>query len=214
MVRKLILGIIFASLFVGMSRGQVLAAVTFSLSPATQQINNGSDFRVDIILDTGSSDAVGAAALINFDKDKLEGTNLEGGTIFSQPLASSIDQTNGIIKLDYGTLQTAFKGSGTFGSITFKAKNTGTASVNFVFNPSATANSSLVASPDGKNILTAVNNGNYSLVSGGGGGATPTPTPTPSGSTGPETGFTGPTIFSLMGGVALILLAAFSLLRI
>lgn len=158
----------------------VLAAAAFSLSPASNATPYavGNTITVDIVLDTGPDAVSGATAIITYDTAKLSvqdddantaGVQIKPGTLFNQsPLTNTVDTTTGTIRYDSGSLGTTFTGRGVIATIHFRAIATGSAAVNFVFNPAATTNTSIVAKATGpENLLQTVNNGVYTIGSGG-----------------------------------------------
>lgn len=176
-------------------------AASLSLSPATASKNINDSFGVDIVLDTEGVPVSGATAMINYDVTKLQvvdddatatGVQIKPGTILTQTLANSVDATAGQIRFDAGTLGASFTGRGVMGTIHFKAIAEGSAQATFVFNPSATTNTSAVAAASGpNNLLTTVNDGTFTI------GATSTQPL-------PKTGAVEDTILMLFGGLSLL----------
>lgn len=155
------------------------AAASLSLSPASATHNLNGIFTVDIVLDTGGDAVSGATAMLTFDTTKLSvqdsdpataGIQIRPGPVLGQlPVAgsNSVDAAAGTIRYDAGTAGTTYTGRGVLATITLKAIAQGTGQVNFVFNPSSTTNTSLVAAASGPtNLLTVVNNGVYTIGSG------------------------------------------------
>jgi len=153
----------------------VLAASTLSLSPAAATKAVNDTFSVDIVVDTGGDAIGGVTAMLSYDTSKLQvqGSSITPGSIFGSsiaPFTNTVDATTnpGQIRYDSGTLGTPYTGRGTLATITFRAIALGTAGVNFIFNPSATTGTSLVAAASGPtNLLTSVQNGTYTVASGG-----------------------------------------------
>lgn len=154
----------------------VYAAGSMYLDPAAKKVKVGEVFTVKIMFDSVSGQAVGGAAVINYDANLLEvqdgdntksGVQLLNGTAFvKDPVQNLVDPTTGKITLDYGNLQSPVSGVAELGGITFKAKNTGSAQVHFVFDPSSTTGSSTLFGPgSNNNLLTSVTDGNYAVSS-------------------------------------------------
>lgn len=193
---------------------QVLAAASYSLSPATKTVNVGDSFSVDILLDTGGDAVAGATAILTYDTTKLlvvdglsgtdtasQGINITPGSVFNtEPLTNTVDSSTGEIRYDSGSLGTTYNsngGKGVMATMTFKAVAEGTASVNFVYDSESTIDTSLVAAASGPvNLLSSVNNGTYTIT-------TTAQAPLPA------TGTLETTLIVLVGGAALLLVGAF-----
>lgn len=148
--------------------GKVFAA-SMSLSPATLTKAVGDTFTVDIVVDPESGTISAASAIIDFDPTKLTAVSVTKGSMFNQdPLTNTTDATKGEIRYDSGSLGgSGITTRGTMATITFKAVSAGTAQVTFVFDPTATTGTSLVAAASGpNNLLTTVNNGSFTISSG------------------------------------------------
>jgi LPXTG-motif cell wall-anchored protein len=165
-----LVGLVFVSLFLAAPKA-VYAAASLSLSPAAATKSIGDTFNVDVVLDTGGDAVSGATAIINYDAAKLQVVNnqLLQGTIFNQsPLTNTVNTTTGQIQYDSGSLGATYTGHGTMATIQFKTIAAGTATVSFVFDANATADTSLVAAASGPtNLLTVANSGTYTITSGG-----------------------------------------------
>lgn len=152
-----------------------------SLSPATADEAVGDVFAVDVVLDTEGAGVSGVTAIINYDTAKLQvqddatgtGTCLDGVNIKSGPnltscLTNTVDASAGKIRYDAGNLGASYTGRGVIATIHFKAIAEGSAQASFSFSPSQTTNTSAVAAASGPtNLLTTVNDGSYSISTGG-----------------------------------------------
>jgi hypothetical protein len=123
-------------------------------------------------LDTGESDTFGSDALINFDKSALQVISQDYGFVYSDYSGSSYDNSKGEVSIT-GTSQMGktFKGAGVFAQVKFKVQNSAPNStqVNFVFNPNNKTDltDTNIVTPDVRDILTGVTNGNYTVGNGG-----------------------------------------------
>lgn len=154
----------------------VYAAGTMYLDPASKKVKLNDVFNVKIMIDTMSSQAVGGAAIINYDTNLLEvqdadlsksGVQIGVGQAFNkEPILNLVDPTTGKITLDYGNLQSPVTGVAEFGNISFRAKNNGSAQVRFAFNPSSSTGTSSLSGPgSNNNLLTSITDGNYAISS-------------------------------------------------
>ncbi len=171
-MKKLLLSIIFIAIINFVRPAAAYAAATLSLSPASGTKAVGTAFTADIIVDTGGDAIGGVTAILTYDTARLQvqGTTLTPGPIFGAsvaPFTNTVDSTIGQIRYDSGTLGTPYTGRGTLATISFKAIAVGDATVSFVYNPSATTGTSLVAASSGPtSLLSTVNNGVYTVTSG------------------------------------------------
>ena len=193
-MKKLFLTLAFITFINFLTPAKAFAAASLSLSPAAGTYTVGQTFNVDIIINTGGDAVSGATAILTYDTSRLQvttGSQITAGSIFTNPLTNTVG--GGTIRFDSGSLGTAYTGTGTMATISFKALAAGTAAVNFTYNPSSTTNTSIVAAASSPtNLLTTVNNGSYTISSG----TTPPP---------PVTGAVEDTLIALGGGVFLIL---------
>lgn len=176
-----------------------LAATSLSLSPASAAKNIGDVFNVDVVVDTGGDPAAGVSAILNYDNTRLTAVQVTAGTVLAgTPLTNTINSSTGTIQYDTGNLSNNFTGRGTVATIQFRALAAGSATVNYVFNPGVTSNTSIVAAASSPtNLLTTVNGGTYTI----GSATTPPPTPTPTPL--PRTGAVENTIAMAVGGLLL-----------
>lgn len=152
------------------------AAGSLYLDPASKKVKVGDVFAVKVMIDSASSQMVGASAVISYDTNLLEvqdsdntksGVQVTLGTAFNkEPVINLVDPTTGKITLDYGNLQSPVSGVSELGAITFRAKNSGSAEVHFVFNPASSTGTSTLSGPgSNNNLLTSVTDGNYAISS-------------------------------------------------
>ncbi|MCL4398001.1 cohesin domain-containing protein [Patescibacteria group bacterium] len=213
MKKVLTTAIIFVILinFINFIKPASVLAATLSLSPASGTEAVGSTFTVDIIVDPGTDSISAASAIVDFDSSKLTALTVTKGSLFNQdPLTNTIgtsatDPTKGEIRYDSGSLGTAVTTRGTMATITFRAIAAGSAPVTFVFDPTVTTGTSLVAAASGPtNLLTTVNNAVFTVTAGG---TTTTTAPLP------PTGAIENTLMMVGGGVFLLIGSLFLKLK-
>jgi LPXTG-motif cell wall-anchored protein len=161
------------SLFLIRNSAPVYAA-TMSLSPATGNYALGANFNVDVIVDPATDAISAASAIVDFDKTKLTAVSVVKGPMFTMdPLTNTIgtstDGTKGEIRFDSGSLgATGTTTRGTLATITFRTIAAGTAAVTFVFDPTLTTGTSLVAAASGPtNLLTTTMGASYTIAASG-----------------------------------------------
>jgi hypothetical protein len=140
------------------------ADTTLSISPATLSVNLDNAFQLSTNINTGINEVVGVDLTVNFDKNRLEVTNIVPGGFFSNPTESikTIDNTNGVIKysLHIAPGTAAKKGTGTLAVISFRAKGEGNAAVTI---PTSTTIVGAV-NTGAKNALKSTTGGTVSIT--------------------------------------------------
>lgn len=140
-------------------------AATLSLSPATQTLNVGDNFNVDINLDTQGQtvDGVDVNALrFNPALLQIQGSQITPGALMSDTLVNSINNITGVIIFSQvPTGGTTYTGSGKLATVVFKALAAGTANVTFDYTSGLTTDSNVAS--NGSDILTSVISGNYTI---------------------------------------------------
>lgn len=201
---------------IGLIRPGAAQAATMSLSPATGSYALGASFNVDIIVDPVSEAISAASAIVDFDNTKLTAVSVAKGAMFSMdPLTNTIgtstaDSTKGEIRYDSGSLgATGTTTRGTLATITFRTIAAGTAAVTFVFDPTLTTGTSLVAAASGPtNLLTTTSGGSYTIAASGVTPTTPVLTYPPY-----ATGAVENTLAMIFGGILLLGAGVFLKLR-
>ena len=141
------------------------------LSPSSGTYTVGNTFSVAVVVNTGGVSINAAQGTLTFSPDKLSVTGIsKGGSVFSLWTAEpTYSNSSGTIGFGGGIPNPGYTGaSGKIFTITFKARVSGTAKVNW--------SSGAVLANDGKgtNILTSMGGGNYTLTA-----AVVTPPPEP-----------------------------------
>lgn len=157
---------------------QVLSP-SLSLSPASSSATVNANFDVAIVVNTQGQATNLTDAIITYDPTALQvqdfdsattGIQVKAGTIYDYTAANIVDATNGKITLTRATNPggtNRFTGTGTLGTITFKALKAATTPVNIVFSGvNATTDSNIIVNnTDGSiaDILGQVTGGSYTL---------------------------------------------------
>lgn len=169
MKRYLLVILIQVSLLLLTASISVAYAATLNYSPNSGSRNIGSTFSVNVTVSTGGTAANSFQADIRYPSDKLDVTAIStGGSVCSLfPFQPSYNNSAGTAQIQCGIPSPGYNGNGgKLGTLTFRAKTVGSATVTF-------ASSSQVLANDGAgtNILTSLGNATFSLV--------PTPTSSP-----------------------------------
>ncbi len=148
-------------------------AASLSVTPATGNFSVDQEIDVNIILNTENEQVTGTDVTLKYDALKLEVVSLTPGTIFgSYPIKSSSAGTITFTGIITTGSQTGYSGTGTFGTVKFKVLQTGTTTLDFDFTKGAVADSNVVSTTSGQDLLNSVTNGSYILTPTAGVGAT------------------------------------------
>lgn len=188
--------------------------------PSTGSYTNGDTFKVTVAVDSGTEKSQAVDVWGTFDAAKLEIISIEAAATpaFSFSLDKGFDNTTG--KFHANEISTDMSNysptvlNGDLVVITFKAKATGSASVNFSCTAGSTVDSN-IANVSGSDVIDCASNINGVYTINAGGSTNPTAAPTSAdSSTGseelPQTGGIGTTvgliIFGLVGVLSSIAL--------
>ncbi len=207
MIKRILPILLTLLLFLFFSVKSYAASAVVSLSPAGGSFKANDSFDVNIILDSGGGKVGGVDVYLTFNQNVLNLVDIENGTIFSQYVGKSINNSAGSAAISGITSNkdNAFSSSDTFATLKFKAISAGTSEVKFDFTPGNTRDSNVVDFDSG-DILTSVVNGSYTVTGVGGTGSTGSTTvsgPTAT-KTIPVTANGMPTLFVLLFGIILI----------
>ncbi|HPT66254.1 MAG TPA: cohesin domain-containing protein [Candidatus Woesebacteria bacterium] len=162
----------------------------FSLNPATGNYKVNDTFTVTIAIDSAGQVVGAADAVGTFDSNILELTSLNAATdmVFNSTQtggscmpSSSSEWASGKFSITcYSNMSSGDEAvSGNLAVLTFKAKTTGTANVNFTCNGGA-GDSNIIQSATVKDLIVCSANGSGSYtISAGSSTSTVTSTPTP-----------------------------------
>jgi len=194
----------------------VMAGPMLKLSPGSGTYNNGSTFEVTIQVDSGTAKSMAVDAWLTFDANKLEVVSIENpaSPAFANTMGKNIYNSDGKMDMSFNasgdsTLSESTVIKGDLAVIKFRAKNTGTAQVNFTCQSGSSIDTNIFDIQSVDVIDCASNqNGSYTIT---GGGSEPTSTPvlpqatvTPNDGSGaelPQTGSVGTTIGLLIFGI-------------
>jgi hypothetical protein len=176
--------IIFAFAILVFSYAKAAAAATLNFNPTSGSFTAGQTFTVDVNLDTAGAAIDGVDLYkVHFSPSILQvkdmdtgtsGVQITEGTLFSQTLTNSADNSAGTITFSQLTTGgTTYTGSGKLATITFVATANGTSPVTFDFTLGSTSDTNVAGGKVDK--LTSVNSASFTVT----GGTYPTPYPTP-----------------------------------
>lgn len=190
-MKKTVLNLFLATAFLLMS-GRVVAAADprFSLNPASGNYKVNDTFTVTILIDSAGQVVGAADAVGTFDSSILELTSLVAAPdmVFNSTTtggscmpSSSTEWASGKFGITcYSNMSSGDEAvNGNLAILTFKAKTTGTANVNFTCN-GGTDDSNIIQSATVKDIIvcSANGSGSYTITAATGGTTETTPTPT------------------------------------
>lgn len=160
------------TVFLGLSlliTARAAYAATLSLTPSTGSHTVGTNFNVDVALDTAGSDTDGVDLhYLRFTQSLLKLESVSLGSLYSNTLTNTIDNISGT----YDFSQTAvggmyYNGSGTLLTLTFSVLSAGTAKVSFDYTSGSSLDCNVAFA--GSDILSGVTNGSYTLAGSGDG---------------------------------------------
>ena len=193
-----------------------VAGPMLKLSPSSGSFGNGSTFKVTVGVDSGTAKSMAVDAFLTFDAGKLEVVSVEdpSSPAFTFSMGKNIYNSDGKLDMSFNPSGDSVLGEsvaivGDLAVVTFKAKGTGTAAVNFTCQAGSTIDTNIFDNQGIDVIDCASNqNGSYTIT---GGGSEPTSTPVPpqatvtpndgSGAELPQTGSVGTTIGLLIFGI-------------
>lgn len=141
-------------------------AATISLAPTTISVTKGQTFSVTMKVDGAGTKIYTVKAGVSYPASMLETTNFKLDSAWPlTPPGNSIDNTNGKL-VQMGGFVGGFSDTKTFGVITFRAKNTGSATISVTSDSAIydTQSNNTISGSQGTSIITVT---------------TPTPAPTP-----------------------------------
>jgi len=202
----------------------VVAGPMLKLTPSSGSHNNGSTFEVTVGVDSGTAKSMAVDAFLTFDASKLEVVSIENpaSPAFVFTMGKNIYNSDGKIDMSFNpsgdsTLSESTVIKGDLAVIKFKAKNIGTARVDFTCQAGSTIDTNIFDN-QGIDVIDCASNqdGSYAIIAGGGNpeptsppGETsnpqPTVTPSAGGSELPRAGGVGTTIGLLIFGIVGVL---------
>jgi hypothetical protein len=190
---------IFALFFMVMGINAVEAAPRLTLTPVSGDYTKDSTFTVSIGVNSETEKSSAVDVWATFDAAKLEVVQIvkSANPPFPFEMTPRIDNVNG--NFDFSCASTNMSAfddvviNGELAIVTFKAKDLGTANLNFTCTEGSTIDSNIFNSEINDVIsCTANSSGSYTITAGTG-GETSTPTPTPTTSTSTNTSTSTPT---------------------
>jgi len=176
------------ALFALTSVQAVEAGPMMKLTPSTGSYTNGDTFKVTVGVDSGTAKSMAVDAFVTFDSAKLEVVSIDAPTTsaFVNTMGKNIFNTEGKFDMSFNpsgdaVLSDSAVIKGDLAVVTFKAKATGTAAVNFTCAAGSTIDTNIFDTTGNDVIDCASNvNGSYTIAASSSGSTTTTnPTATP-----------------------------------
>lgn len=157
---------------------QTSAALKFD--PAAVVAPIGSQFDVNVVVDTGGAEVLSTDAYVTFDATKFQAVSAQTGTFF--PSMTSSIQNSSLVLRGFVTEPASFRqGTGVLGTITFKVLQSGASTISFYCNAEAGDTSKLIQNGiDAQNIISCSANTVLTIKNVADGTGTITTTPDPS----------------------------------
>lgn len=192
---KVLFTIIVFGFLIYLPKVNAVSAGSLSFDKSTVSVNSGDTFLISVTVDAGSDEITGAQAYVTYDASFLEAQSVAAGSFFPVVSNNIASGTVSIFGLVSGTTLSK-TGSGTLGTITFKALKSGSTNLTFDCQAGVTATSMISKRDDsGTNVIVCSSNGS-SVVTIGGGTTNPTATPTVAAGGGGSTAAATPTTAS------------------
>ena len=125
---------------------------TFSLEPNSRTVTIGTEFTVDIVLDTDGARTAAIDTSVSFPKNKLELMEIINGDIFDEYVGKVVDNRRGIANLSglasLGDDISFFSGKAIVASLRFRALSPGKAPIVFTFTPESVNDRNNVSNAD------------------------------------------------------------------
>lgn len=154
----------------------VAMAATLSLDPASGVINKGCEISIKVNLDTQGVQTDGTDVIVLYTPAQLttSTSQIVNGTIYPEYPGNSVDSQGGKVSISgISSVSSPYSGSGTFATIKFNVASTLTegakVNLNFDFDPNdktKTTDTNVVERGTIADVLSAVNNGSYTVGSG------------------------------------------------
>lgn len=186
-MKKTVLNIftfVLAALIVAVNANAVSAAPRLTLTPVTGSYTNGSEFKVSIGVNSDGEKSSAVDVWATFDKARLEVVSIDraANPPFDFDMTPKINNTAGTFEFSCASKNmNAFEDTvitGELAVVTFRAKATGTAALNFTCSSGSTIDSNIFNSDINDVISCSANSvGSYTITAGSS-STTVTPTTT------------------------------------
>lgn len=198
----------------------VEAAAYLTVDPSSKSVNTNDTLTVTLGVNSGSETVGGVDGVGTYDSTKLELTSIvqSSDMVFASSEdggSCTIDKTAAAGKFSFSCYSNSSVGdkavSGSLVTINFKAKATGTATLNYTCSGTSTTDSNIVKSSNVTDVITCASNQSGSYTIGSGSSTTESTTAPTSTTTSelPQTGSTGMTVGLIAFGLVSLISAAF-----
>ena len=164
---------VLVALLVAVNANAISAAPRLTLTPVTGSYTNGSEFKVSIGVNSDGEKSSAVDVWATFDKAKLEVVSIDkaANPPFDFDMTPKINNTAGTFEFSCASKNmNAFEDTvitGELAVVTFKAKATGTAALNFTCSPGSTTDSNIFNSDINDVISCSANSvGSYTITAG------------------------------------------------
>ncbi len=171
----------FLTLLIVSSVKAAEAGPMLKLSTPSETPVNGSTFKVTVGVDSGTAKSMAVDAFLTFDSTKLEVVSIDAAATpaFTNSMGKNIYNSTGKFDMSFNpsgdsVLSDSTVIKGDLAVITFRAKGTGTATVNFTCTAGSTIDTNIFDTT-GNDVIDCASNQNGSYTIGAGSGPTSTP---------------------------------------
>jgi len=159
------------------------AGPMLKLSPSSESHENGSTFKITVGVDSGTAKSMAVDTFLTFDSAKLEvvSIDLPSTPAFVYTMGKNIYNADGKFDMSFNpsgdaVLSESLAIKGDLAVVTFKAKSTGSAAVNFTCTAGSTIDTNIF-DITGNDVIDCASNVNGSYTITAGTGTNPTSTP-------------------------------------
>lgn len=142
------------------------AGASLLFNPQEKNVGRGTQFDINIDIDTAGESVGGAGAKVSFDPTKVNIISITPGTVFTDYPAATFDNTTGKLNVSgiVGSPTDLYSGKGVFATIKIVGLTPGTAQVTFEFVPGDTTDSNIAITSAPWDTLTNVNTLNINIT--------------------------------------------------
>jgi hypothetical protein len=153
-------------LFISFPKLTFGAGASLLFNPQEKTVGRGTQFDINIDIDTAGESVGGAGAKIRFDPAKVNIISITPGAVFTDYPAATFDNTTGKLNVSgiVGSPTDLYSGKGVFATIKMVGLTPGTAQMSFEFVPGDTTDSNIAITSAPWDTLTDVNTLNINIT--------------------------------------------------
>ena len=179
-------------------------AASLKFDKTTVSVNTGDTFDIGVVVDAGSDSITSVDAYVLYDSSLLQANSVASGTFFPTVL-NDITSTRVYVAGLVNDPATSKTGSGTVGTINFKALKSGTVTLSYNCGKSSENSQVIKNDINATDVIVCSSNGSAAVTVSGASVPTATPSAGPTPSTLPKTGIFDNLVRVAVPGMILVL---------